>query len=208
MKHLELFKQGFDSTLAEKVRPENWPFVGHDVLSGEVVYTAIPTSVEGPADNEIWYTTLDKSTTRCFLDHYGRPTINTYDDIGKWIYEEPINMIYISSISYYPCFGDTSPDEWKMDYNIESIILPNSVEEIGPSSFGMLRSLKEIVIPISVKTIISPFFENATGVTIKFNGTKEQWSNIELSEKWNYNSTEGGEKIVEIIHCTDGDVEI
>ena len=93
-----------------------------------------------------------------------------------------------------------------MDYNIESIILPNSVENIGDKSFGMLKSLKEITVPMSVREIISPFFYNANGVTIKFNGTKEQWSNIELSEKWNYNSSSDNEKIVETIHCTNGDI--
>jgi hypothetical protein len=39
MKYLELFKQGFDSTLADKVKVENWPFVGYDAVSGEVAFT-------------------------------------------------------------------------------------------------------------------------------------------------------------------------
>lgn len=42
MKHIELFKDGFDSTVQEKIQPENWPYVGHDMVTGEIVYTVIP----------------------------------------------------------------------------------------------------------------------------------------------------------------------
>lgn len=42
MKHIELFKDGFDSTINEKIQPENWPYVGNDGVSGEIVYTLVP----------------------------------------------------------------------------------------------------------------------------------------------------------------------
>jgi hypothetical protein len=42
MKHIELFKDGFDSTIDEKIQPENWPYVGNDGVSGEIVYTLVP----------------------------------------------------------------------------------------------------------------------------------------------------------------------
>lgn len=45
MKHIELFKDGFDSTIDEKIQPENWPYVGNDGVSGEIVYTVIPKLV-------------------------------------------------------------------------------------------------------------------------------------------------------------------
>lgn len=38
-KYLELFKEGFDNTLAEKRAIENWPFVGYDAITDIVVYT-------------------------------------------------------------------------------------------------------------------------------------------------------------------------
>jgi hypothetical protein len=41
MKHLELFKQGFDSTLADKVKVENWPYIGYDVINNTVAYSTI-----------------------------------------------------------------------------------------------------------------------------------------------------------------------
>jgi hypothetical protein len=42
MKHIELFKDGFDSTIDKKVQPENWPYVGHDMVTGKIAYTIVP----------------------------------------------------------------------------------------------------------------------------------------------------------------------
>lgn len=39
MKHMELFTDGFDDTLTEKIQPENYPYVGLDMVSGEMVYS-------------------------------------------------------------------------------------------------------------------------------------------------------------------------
>jgi len=53
MKHIELFKDGFDSTVQEKIQPENWPYVGNDGVSGEIVYTLVPE------ENESGYQMVD-----------------------------------------------------------------------------------------------------------------------------------------------------
>lgn len=34
MKYIELFKNGFDSTISEKIKPENWPYVGYSPSEG------------------------------------------------------------------------------------------------------------------------------------------------------------------------------
>ena len=34
-KYLGLFKNGFDSTIGGKIKPENWPYIG--VFEGEVI---------------------------------------------------------------------------------------------------------------------------------------------------------------------------
>lgn len=41
MKYLELFKNGFDSTIDEKIKPENWPYVAYSTKEGRVVCTSI-----------------------------------------------------------------------------------------------------------------------------------------------------------------------
>ncbi len=46
--YLELFKNGFDGSQVEKCKPENGPYVGHNAISGEVVYTIVPEPVNEP----------------------------------------------------------------------------------------------------------------------------------------------------------------
>lgn len=65
-KYLELFKQGFDSTVEEKRKVENGPYVAYSA-AGEVVYTEIPykyiigtvdgsVAVENLTENDVlWY---------------------------------------------------------------------------------------------------------------------------------------------------------
>jgi hypothetical protein len=53
--YLELFKNGFDESVSEKRKIENWPYVAHDVLTGEVVYT----DLDGQKATFIYTTTDD-----------------------------------------------------------------------------------------------------------------------------------------------------
>ena len=40
-KHLELFSNGFDATLEVKIKPENWPYIGYDVINDTVAWSTI-----------------------------------------------------------------------------------------------------------------------------------------------------------------------
>lgn len=42
MKYIELFKDGFDETITEKIKPENYPYVGYSPSEG-FVFSMIPT---------------------------------------------------------------------------------------------------------------------------------------------------------------------
>jgi hypothetical protein len=54
--YLKLFTNGFDETVPSRRAIENWPFVGHDSITGEVVYS----DLAGPAVVDyIYYTTAD-----------------------------------------------------------------------------------------------------------------------------------------------------
>lgn len=53
MKHIELFKDGFNDTVQEKIQPENWPYVGNDGVSGKIVYTLVPE------ENKLEYQMVD-----------------------------------------------------------------------------------------------------------------------------------------------------
>ena len=50
-KYLELFKDGFDSTITEKTKVENWPYVGYSPSEG-MQYTIVPK----PAVSDPWVT--------------------------------------------------------------------------------------------------------------------------------------------------------
>lgn len=48
-KYLELFTDGFDETVVEKIKPENWPWVGYSPIEG-VKFTELPNV--GPTDGD------------------------------------------------------------------------------------------------------------------------------------------------------------
>lgn len=56
-KYLELFKDGFDATIAEKTRVENRPYVGYSITNGDIVYTIIPGNED---DTYFVYSTASK----------------------------------------------------------------------------------------------------------------------------------------------------
>ena len=62
--------------------------------------------------------------------------------------------------------------------SLKSVIIGNSVTCIGEEAFGHCPMLRSVT----------------------FNGTIEQWGNVDLAFAWN--------DYVELVHCTDGDVEI
>ena len=54
-KYLELFREGFDSTVEEKRKIENWPYIGYDVINDSVAWSTIvekeePDPVAGYVD--------------------------------------------------------------------------------------------------------------------------------------------------------------
>ena len=62
--------------------------------------------------------------------------------------------------------------------SLKSVMIGNSVTSIGEEAFGHCPLLRSVT----------------------FNGTIEQWGNVDLAFGWN--------DYVELVHCTDGDVEI
>lgn len=87
--------------------------------------------------------------------------------------------------------------------SLKSITIPEGVTVIGKSAFCGCTSLESISIPESVTEIKSCVFCDCTSLTsIIFQGTIEQWNEIDFGDGWN------DEVPTEVIHCTDGDVEI
>jgi hypothetical protein len=88
-------------------------------------------------------------------------------------------------------------------YRLTNINIPDSVKSIGLKAFEHCESLTEITIPESVTNIQWEAFSCCFSLrTITYNGTQEQWKNIQLHHRWNDHVP------AKVVHCTDGDVEI
>jgi hypothetical protein len=85
-------------------------------------------------------------------------------------------------------------------YSLPSIAIPNSVTSIGSQAFEC-TSLTSITIPESVTSIGEWAFRICESLTsITFDGTIEQWNNINKGDDWNYDVP------VTYIQCSDGQV--
>jgi hypothetical protein len=77
------------------------------------------------------------------------------------------------------------------------------VTSIGRSAFKYCESLTSIVIGNGVTSIGKQAFDGCDSLlSITYQGTMAQWNEIDFGNGWN------DEVPTEVIHCTDGDVEI
>lgn len=91
-KYLELFVNGFDETITDKIKVENKPYIGYSLTEGKLAYTVVPTKEEEPEiDLTIPYVTftaeednssigLEKLSTNQTLEYSTDTTIwNTFN---------------------------------------------------------------------------------------------------------------------------------
>lgn len=209
-KYLEYFDGAFDSTVAEKVKPENKPYVAYSKTEG-VVYTVIPEPVVGPADNEIWYTNTSENVTNPDL---GIAIIsNTYEN-GKGIIKFSNSVTSIGEKAFE--YNDTltsivipnsvtsiESNAFKGCFSLSSINIPDGVTYIGGGAFRHCTSLASIVIPDSVMSIEWQALSGCSSLaSITFQGTIEQWNQINLGEDWN------SDTLATYVQCTDGQVTL
>lgn len=87
--------------------------------------------------------------------------------------------------------------------SIKHLDIPDHIKSIDEFAFAHCGSLTSITIPNSVTSIGNSAFEHCNSLTsINYTGTKEQWSKIQLGNKWNKNSA------IQTIRCVDGDIEL
>lgn len=173
-----------------------------------------------PPNNEIWYYTIDNKI--CEPDHHNYEVDNnilienTYKDKGILKFKNPI-IIAISK--YHFVDGGESrnlkniifPDCVQILYNgilqfchnIEYIKLPKNLIEIKNGFMYLCKNLQIVEIPKSVNIIRSAAFGDCFNLKqIIYNGTINEWDNIQKDEEWNIGTKDF------IIHCTNGDIQL
>ena len=126
------------------------------------------------------------------------------EDCNAIIEKATNTLIYGSRNTTIPD-GVTSIGNYALSgrYRLTKINIPDSVKSIGLMAFEHCASLTEITIPESVTNIQCEAFSCCFSLwTITYNGTQEQWKNIQLHHRWNDHVP------AKVVHCTDGDVEI
>ena len=87
--------------------------------------------------------------------------------------------------------------------NLKEILIPYGITFIGDDCFENCVSLEKVTLPASITEIYSTAFTNCSSLSeIKFNGTMEQWNNIDKGSGWNADIS-----ATQVI-CSDGVVEI
>ena len=191
MKYLELIKGQFTADHEARAKQEE-PYVAYSEEADTVMYNFIPQPVVGPADNEIWYTSINGKVVAPYAaDVFGANIVsNTYKD-GKGVitFDGPVKSI-----------GDGA---FYSNAYLSSITIPNSVTSIVADAFCGCISLTSITIPNRVTSIGDRAFEECMKLTsITFEGTMEEWNDITKGDDWNYAIP------ATYVQCTDGQVAL
>ncbi len=74
----------------------------------------------------------------------------------------------------------------------EEYSIPSGVEELSARSFAYVNNLKTLVMPKSVKKLDECFYSMTASLTIKYQGSQEEWDAIDKTGNsgldWNYSS--------------------
>ena len=85
--------------------------------------------------------------------------------------------------------------------DLVSVVIPSNIHTIESSAFDGCENLTAVTIPTSVKHIGGWVFSKCSKLTsINYQGTMEQWLEIEFMGDWDKNMPSY------TVHCTDGDI--
>jgi hypothetical protein len=148
-------------------------------ITDDAINALFVTAAEGPADNEIWYTTVDGNLINWDYEMWnntpsdfkfgGNVISNTYENgVGKLVFENTI-----TSIESNPTDNPSWFSPRLVGNSINSVILPNSVEIInGYSFFGV--PLNSFEVPQNVTRIGGCAFEGCLLTSFILNNKIEE----------------------------------
>ena len=197
-KYLELFKGAFDDSIGTKTKLENKPYIGYSLTDGKMAYTVVPKPATGPADNEIWYTTVDDVKNEG--DFLSRANVNVVSNV----YENGKGIITLDGPLTQISDADGSPQGGLMEFDCKTLIFPDSLEYLGQYSISN-STIECISLPSGLKYISYRAISFSNFNYIIYRGTKDQWNQIEKVDDW---YTPSHYFIDKIIRCTDGDIII
>ena len=148
---------------------------------------------------------------------------DTVTEIGKWAFYEwenlekvtmPSNITSIGRNAFDGCSSLTNitipegvtsieVDAFFGCSSLTSIVIPEGVIRIKFGTFLVCSNLESVTIPNSVTDIEVLAFSECNSLTnITYNGTQEQWNNINKVSGWNEKSP------IATITCTDGVIQV
>lgn len=211
-----------------------------------------PEPFVGPANNEIWYTTVDGQPfdVQSVIDYASQDMPYSGPNVVSNVFDYNKNVYIMTFDSTITCVGPTvDPIKGEMVFdavliadpnNSESpifsnVLLPQSVTRLGylayfnttleeitiPKSvttFGQMtiysnRNLKKLILPNTLTKIpLTAIYNNPELQVIEFQGTVEQWNNIEkdtmVSDDGEIITWIADSPLVVEVQCTDGNVPI
>ena len=176
-KYLELFKDGFDETISEKIKPENWPYVGYSPSEG-VKFTSISrptcfvyTTSDGSLFDlqgilDFWISLSESNNTKVSLG--ASVTSNTYNDMGKIVLNTTIDRLGLSEDNIlFPIFTTSIFGNNEDPYNITkltSVELPDTITHIADGTFYSCTGLQHVTLPKGLININPSVFYSCTAL--------------------------------------------
>lgn len=119
--------------------------------------------------------------------------------IGAYSFDACKNL---TEVKFYKSLQEIRHFAFYQCTEIKNIVLPDGLEHIGRNAFSNCHGLNSVTLPKTLTTMEPLVFSDCNNLnSIKYLGTKKQWDNIH-KQNWSINSS------VEVINCSDGDIDI
>ena len=120
--------------------------------------------------------------------------------IGYGVFSNCYSLASIEIPGSVTSIGDSAFSDCS---SLTCVVIPNSVTGIGEHAFYGCKSLTSVTIPSSVTKIgWCAFYECSRLTNVTFNGTVEEWKNVEKGSSWLRDTK------VTVIKCSDGDINL
>ena len=137
------------------------------------------------------------TTTRIF---YGCENVDIVSVPANWLYKiindfdiKKLTVTHTAENDFSVCYSDS----------LETVIFDDGITTIERLQVYECKNLKEITLPKSIKAIEKSAFNNCPSlISIKYEGTIDEWNSIEIEGDWD------PEKTIAKVYCSDGEIEI